>query len=297
MNEFNRIEYLNKELLERNETIWIYPSGNLSDMFILNTILHRFSKQYAPFKFNMVNRSASNFIFKSNPSIKEFGFPQKGATILFTNYWERDEFKIGDINSFDLFSKIFMIEFEKEQKIEFEYSNSENSLFNTLPYSTKNILIAPFVDNPLCAVHPLKWHKIVESLLSENYTILQIGNSNDIHIKGAYSLLGVLNHIEIAYLITKMDFIITSDNFVKELASISGKPTVVFSVPQFKNIPKYVNQQIIKSETIEHNECSNCFYKDYSLELNICKYYFDNYCINLFDESLIYKLVNSKLNT
>jgi len=113
---------------------------------------------------------------------------------------------------------------------------------------------------------PSIWQDCVEKLKSKGIFVIQVGQKNDIYIKGAYSLLGLTTLRQLISLLNISDVILSIDNFVMHAAHLIGKTSIVVWGPTNSKIYGYSEQIHIQCST-NHCELRNkCL--GYELEEN-----------------------------
>ena len=212
------------------------------------------SKQY-----KLVRRTKYSNLLKGHPALSEIGFPPKEAKFVNTNYWDTPDFATGKHRAFQLLAQCFGLKTPVEEKLFLAgLEEGDSVLEKIIPWKKKNILISPSSDSPRKMMHPMVWHKIVERLTAEGALVIQAGNKNDVHIKGAYSLLNLTTPRQLISLIKKCNFVISSDNFIMHAAHLVGIPAVVLWGPTSSKVYGYDDQIHLQSDIRFCPQKNNC---------------------------------------
>jgi len=212
---------------------WLNPTGGLGDILMISGVLKLVVDKNPAKLFNLVRRSIYQSILKDHPAIKLIGYPPKNAVIIGTDYWSREKLGPGDQRAFQIIARSFQLSTPVEEKLYLPGNlNQDDLLFQYLPLKAgKNLVIAPYSDSPRKMMPLARWEAIVESLAKEGYVILQVGKSNEVPIRGAYSLLGLTTPQQLVSLLARCNAVITVDNFVMHCSHLAGTPAVVLWGP------------------------------------------------------------------
>lgn len=294
----NRIEYLTKERIDSESPIWIDPVGGLGDILMLSTALKRAYDKYGR-KFNISRRTHYTRFFIGHPAIEEIGYPPKDAVILCNDYWSRPDFGVINLKSLALISKIFGIDDCPNDNLylpDNPLDEATKLLMKNIPWGEKNVIISFSSESPRKMMHPIKWHIIVEKLLSQQCFVLQVGSYGDIPIRGAYSLLGVTTPIQICELMKSADLVITPDNFIMHAAKLANTPTIALFGPTEPERYGYSNHICLRADLSKcelRNECLGPHVSEnYSTQCPLN----ERHCMNSFDENKIVDIAMTLLN-
>lgn len=292
------IDYLMPDMLVTQDPIWVNPVGGLGDIIMLSTAMMRSFEKYGK-KFSMARRTQYTEFFQNHPAIQEIGNPPIGSKIVCNDYWMRQEFQDVNNKALSINLKIFGIRtFENDTLYlpEHEISEATKILLNTVPWRDKNVMIVFSSESPRKMMHPVKWHIIVEKLLAQQCFVIQAGRMGEIPIKGAYSLLGTTESLQIIDLLKKVDLLITLDNFVMHAAKVAGTPTIALFGPTETSRYGYSNHICLQADT------SICDYHKQCLGPHVSENYptpcpmGDRHCMNTFDENKIVDIAMTLLN-
>jgi ADP-heptose:LPS heptosyltransferase len=235
------------------EKLWVNPVGGYGDILMLSGVMKLAFDKNPLQKFNLVRRTKYTNLLKGHPAINKIGYPPKDAKIIETAYWNSDDYESGNFRAFQLLAQKFGLETPVEETLFLSEKEDEDDaiLYNLIPWKKKNIIISPVSDSPRKMMHPAAWHIIVNRLVAEGVLVLQVGNMGDIHIKGAYSLLGITSPRQLISLMKKCNFVISSDNFIMHAAHLTGKPAVILWGPTKSAVYGY-KEQIHIQGPLEH---------------------------------------------
>jgi len=210
-------------------------------------------------KYNLVKRTKYNGMFKGHPAVNEVGHPPKDAKFVEINYWDTEGYSSGKYRAFQLLAQKFGLKTPVEEKLFLSGElDEEDLLFKLIPWKKKNVIISPTADAPRKMMHPMAWYNIVERLNSEGVLVIQVGKMQDMHIKGAYSLLNLTTPRQLIALIKKCNFVVTSDNFIMHAAHLVEKPAVVVWGPTKSKVygyPEHIHIEASLDHCEQRNEC------------------------------------------
>ncbi len=285
----NRIEYISSERMSSDVPIWIDPVGGLGDILMLSTALQKAYEKFGK-KFHMSRRSHYTQFFVGHPAIEEIGNPPKDADIVCNDYWSRPDFNNKNHKALNIVFKIFGIEEFEDDSLYLPLMVQDDAtslLIKTIPWGKKTVVISFSSESPRKMMHPIKWHIIVEKLLSQQCFVIQVGGYQDIPIKGAYSLLGVTTPLQICEIMKHVNLVITLDNFIMHAAKLANKPTIALfgpTEPERYGYKDHICLQADKSKCEYINECLGPHVSEnYSTQCPKC----EDHCMNNFDENEI----------
>ncbi len=251
-------QYVTKELLETNEDIWINPIGGYGDIIMISTALHNAYKVHGR-KFKMVRRTQYTEFLAGHPAIELFGYPTKGSHIVGTDYWSRDEFANPQTKALQVLTQIMGGNEIKNDCLYLPFEiEAADILMNTIPWGNKTVVISPNSESLRKMMHPMKWHFITETLVRNNYFVLQLGKKHEQPIKGAYSLLGVTTPRQAISIIKRADFVVTPDNFIMHAAQYAGTPTIALFGPTLASQYGYSKHFCMQANLDFCNEKDSC---------------------------------------
>lgn len=242
-----------------NDELWINPLGGYGDILMLSGVLKLAYDLDPQKKYNLVRRTKYTNILRGHPAINEIGYPPKDAKFIELNYWDAEGYTSGKFRAFQLLAEKFGLKTPVEEKLFIPGELEDDPLLNNIiPWKKKNIIISPSTDSPRKMMHPMAWHNIVERLNAEGVLVIQVGKMQDMHIKGAYSLLNLTSPRQLISLLKRCNFVVTSDNFIMHAAHLVEKPAVVLWGPTKSSVYGYA-EHIHVEAPLDHchlrNEC------------------------------------------
>lgn len=294
----SHIEYLTQELLHSEEQIWVNPVGGLGDIIMLSTAMKRSYDIYKK-KFYLVRRAQYTEFLSSHPAVQEIGHPQKGSYIVCNDYWMRPDFNDPKIKGLEITLKIFGVNNCQDEDLylpNMPYNSATELLLNHIPWGNINVAIAFSSESPRKMMHPIKWHIIVEKLLNQHCFVVQLGRIGDIPIHGAYSLLGATTPLQVLDVLSKVDVLITPDNYIMHAAKLVHTPTVALFGPTEASRYGYKEHICIQADVSKCDLKDKCLgphvSENYSTPCPLC----ENHCMNSLDENKIVDYVMSIIN-
>ncbi len=228
---------------------WVNPIGGLGDTLMFSGVLKQIADKEPGRKFNMVYRTRYTDFFRGHPAIAHIGYPPEGSKIQETTYWSQPEYGDPQFRAYQLLARMFGMTLPVAEKLYLHGGIPVMDWWrNFMPLKPQcNVLIVPASDSPRKQMHPAIWHQVVDLLLQKDVFVAQAGRSRDVHIRNAYSLLGVTTARELIGMISLFDVVVTVDNVAMHAAYMLGKPAVVLWGPTDHRIYGYPGQTHLPS--------------------------------------------------
>jgi len=249
-----------KDTLANNNYPWINPIGGFGDQLMLSGVLKQVIEQFPSKRFNLARRTNYLTFLKRHPAIAEVGFPPKDSEIIGVDYWSMEKLGPGNQRPFQILARRFGLTTPVEEHLYIpDPIEDDPLLYDIIPWKKRNIVIAPASDSPRKVIHPSIWHRAVQMLRSDGSLVLQVGRLGDLHIRNAYSLLGLTTPRQLFSLISRCDLVITSDNFIMHAAHLMGAPAVAIWGPTHHRVYGYPEQTHLQMpKTCELGEDEEC---------------------------------------
>jgi ADP-heptose:LPS heptosyltransferase len=226
--------------MDTNDFPWINPIGGYGDMLMLSGVLKQVIEKFPERRYNLTRRTNYVSFFEGHPAIAKIGYPPKDARIVSVNYWNMDSLGGNTHRAYQVLARSFGLSVPVREELFLHNPEKNDSLLHDfIPWGKINIAIAPASDSPRKMMPADLWHKLVDMLKSDGYFVFQIGRMKDLHIRNAYSLLGLTTPRQAVRIIENADVIITADNFLMHAAKLVGKPAIVIWGATLKEIYGY----------------------------------------------------------
>lgn len=214
------------------ELPWINPVGGIGDMLMLSGVLKLVVDRDPSRRFNLIRRSGYQAILGGHPAITGIGFPPDGARIHDVGYWSLEPLGPAAQRPFQILARSFGLETPVEERLFLPGDLEDDPLLvSRVPWRRQNVLIAPASDSPRKMAHPGLWHALVDRLLADGMFVAQAGRMRELHIRNAFSLLGLTTPRQLVALLPRFDVVVTPDNFVMHAAHLAHVPAVVLWGP------------------------------------------------------------------
>lgn len=269
-------------------------------MLMLSGILKQIHDQDPAKKYNMVRRTNYLTVFKDHPAINIIGFPNKEEKMVNVDYWSMGKLGSGKQRAYQILAKSFGLPLPAKEVLYLPNMDVEaDPLMEFIPWKNINIIIAPASDSPRKVMPAQLWHNLVDMLKMDDYFVLQIGRARDLHIRNAYSILGLTDIRQAINILRHSDFIITSDNFIMHAAYMIGKPAIVLWGATIKEAYGYKEHLHIEAtRTCELSMKEECIdvrkSRDGTLYGTHCPHG-DKHCMASIDPLDIYRRVKTAL--
>lgn len=227
-----------------HELPWINPIGGFGDALMLSGILKQKYDQNRANCFNLVRRTRYTSMFRDHPAIATIGHPPRGARIIAVDYWSDADFGPGPGRAYQALARRFGLPMPAPEVLYLADSRSpEGGLPNfLLPADRPRVVVAPNSESPRKSMSQAIWEEIVVLLGEAGFDVCQVGQREDRHIRGAYSLCGTTNLQDLLGVLGACTAILTVDSFVMHLARLTATPTVVLWGPTDAEVYGYQGQ-------------------------------------------------------
>lgn len=238
-----------KKQAPSDEKPWINPIGGYGDILMLSGVLKLVIDNDPQRQFNLVRRTKYLTFLKGHPAIAAIGYPSKDAAIIGTDYWAKEPLGENDQRAFQILARTFGLKTPVNETLYMPQEQDDDPLLlEMIPWRERNVLIAPSSDSPRKIMAPELWHHLVEMLRADGFFVLQAGRLRDIHIRNAYSALGLTTPYQLIPLLRQFDVIVTSDNFIMHAAHLVGARAVVLWGPTLSEVYGYEGQFHLKGD-------------------------------------------------
>ncbi|RPI06221.1 MAG: hypothetical protein EHM64_03835 [Ignavibacteriae bacterium] len=213
---------------EKKEYPWINPIGGYGDMLMLSGVLKLVVDKNPENRFNLVRRTNYGTFLDNHPAIASIGYPSKNARMVRSDYWSMEPLGPGSQRAFQILARSFGLQTPVEETLYVPFKIPDDPLlWKILPENQKTVLIAPASDSPRKMMNPIIWDQVTEMLKGDGIFVVQAGRTRDIHIRPAYSLLGLTTPKQLLGLLGKVHGVVTVDNFIMHASHYTGTPTIV----------------------------------------------------------------------
>ncbi|MBF0537071.1 MAG: hypothetical protein HQL03_02335 [Nitrospirae bacterium] len=228
---------------------WINPIGGMGDTLMISGVLKLVNERDPNRRFNLIRRTTYLDILKGHPAIDEIGHPPRDASIIGTDYWSHEGYIHKGWRAFQTLAHMFGLELPVPERLYLPGTIEDDPiLYGLIPWKKRNILIAPVSASPRKEMDPMLWHRLVDILRLNGAFVAQVGKARDVHIRNAYSLLGVTTQRQLIGLLRRFDVVVTSDNFIMHAAYLMGVPAVVLWGPTRHEVYGYRGHVHLQSD-------------------------------------------------
>ena len=241
-------------------TEWINPIGGYGDMLMVSGVLLQVHERDPHRRFNLVRRTNYLTMLKEHPAIASVGHPPHGAVFRRVDYWAMDELGEGVQRPYQILAREFGLQTPVEERLFLAGRvPHDDPMMDLIPWGESTVFISPASDSPRKVMAPGLWHDLVDLLRMEGHTVLQVGRMNDVHIRNAYSLLGLTTPHQLMPILSRSSAVITSDNFIMHAAHMLGLPAIVLWGATLHTVYGYSGHTHIQMprgcDIDEHEEC------------------------------------------
>jgi ADP-heptose:LPS heptosyltransferase len=224
--------------------LWIHLSGGFGETLMLSGVLKLAWDGNPRRRFNLVKRTPFNSFFRKHPAIAGIGSPPLDARVLEITGKAPEGAEGPERRPYQVMARQFGLSVPIEEHLFLPGELRDDDILRRfIDWGAKRVaVIAPASDSPRKTPHPLHWQYLVDKLTQEGAIVIQVGRMNEIYIRGAYSLLGLLTNEELAMLVKKSAVVIAVDNPLIPLAHMVRTPAVALWGPTDPDIRGYGNQ-------------------------------------------------------
>jgi ADP-heptose:LPS heptosyltransferase len=226
---------------EKKKDIWIYPCGTLGDVLMLSGVLKQCIDRNPQQKYNLIRRALYADLLNGHPAFALAGHPPKDATVVTSDYRLMETPGPGSKRPYQILARKFGLRTPVQEILYLPGLQDEDTLLHDFISSDnrKIAVIAPSSANPRKMTGPAIWLNIVEELKRKGVMVIQVGEKEDMYVKGSYSLLGLTTPRQLISLLAICDCVIGVDNFVMHAAHLIGKPAVILWGPTRSKVYGY----------------------------------------------------------
>ncbi len=276
--------------MTRNNYPWINPIGGLGDTLMLSGVLKQVHDRNSQTRFNLVRRKKYTAILNGHPAIAGIGHPPEEAEIIKTDYWTMEKLGEGKQRAYQVLARSFGLEPPVKEELYFPDSADNDSLINDIiPWKEKNILISPSSESPRKEMPPALWHEVVRQLTEHDCLVIQVGKRDELHIRNTYSLIGLTTPRQLIRLISKLDLVITVDNFIMHIAHMVGTPALVIWGPTEKKVYGYPGHIPVEAPVDHCHLINECLGPDYPQHYHVPCPLGKDHCMHRVSPKEIYK--------
>ena len=289
-----------------NHLEWINPAGGYGDMILLSGALKLVHEKFPDRRYNLVRRTAYQFIFENHPIIAAVGHPPEGAVLHTVGQWHTEPVSFEHHRPFQVLARQFGLETPVEEILWLpDVPVDVSILVETLPWTDLNVLISPLSNSPRKAVKYELWEELVERFHDMGAFVAQVGRLWEECVPGAYSLMGCTTPKQFLSILPRFDLIVTLDSFISHAAKAVGSRCVAIWGATHHGIFGYPDDHFnIQSNAMCNQEVENSCYapRDPSMA-SMAQIYttpcpmVDNHCTNQVSMEVLWETILKALDS
>lgn len=243
-----------------NGHAWINPIGGLGDMLMVSGVLKQAIDRQPERRWNLVRRTNCLDFLGGHPAIAAVGFPRPGAAIVGTDYWIRERLGPGSARPYQILARMFGLATPVEERLYIPGELEDDPVLEAfVPWRERNVVVAPASDSPRKVLPIHAWEALAGALDRDGIRVLQVGRLRELHVRNAFSLLGLTTPRQAIGLLRHCDLIVTSDSFLMHAAHLVGVPAVVIWGATHHSVYGYREQVHVQARrTCELAEPDDC---------------------------------------
>ena len=273
----------------KEELPWIGPIHCMDDVLMVSGILQQIVEENPCRKFNLVNKGSYREIFQGHPAIAEIGLPPQGTDPIPLDYCNDAAPPSSDRRAYQMIARRLGLKTPAKELLSVPWKFEDDSfLMKFIPWKERNILICPSSDSPRKEISAGKWEEIAHKLIEDGFGVMQIANMRNSHVRGAYSVHGLIDLRQMISFLRHFDLVITSHNLFMHIARLHEIPAVVLWGPSDHKFFGYRDHHHLQS-TRACGKAEGCTgFGKHDQPASPCPMA-DNHCMNMFEPDAIYK--------
>jgi ADP-heptose:LPS heptosyltransferase len=237
-----------------NNFPWLNIVGSLDASLVVSSLLLVALEKNPEVRFNLVRRSRDHEILAHHPAISCCGFPAPNSTVITI-----DNGELG-CRPYQAIAQLLGVEPPEGEPVFLPGELQEIDFLNkSLAWGSHEIVVlATQADSPRKMLHPMGWQLIVERLAAKGILVVQIGAGNEVHIRGTYTVLGLLSLRQQLALIARANCLMTVDSFLARATRLTDTPSVVLWGPSDPDVSGYGDQVNLRAMMDCCTEVATC---------------------------------------
>ncbi|MCE5274334.1 MAG: SPASM domain-containing protein [Deltaproteobacteria bacterium] len=216
----------------QDDAPWIGPVECMDDALMVSGILNQLVEENPSKRFNLVFRASYREIFQGHPAISEFGLPPQGTTPIRLSCRSNGDIPSPSTSAYQLLAGLLGLKTPAAEELFVPWKFEDDpSLLESIPWRKPNILICPFSETPRTRIDIRTWEELAARLIVDGFGVMQLANMRQPHIRGAYSIRGLLDVRRMISFVRHFDLVITSNNMFMHIARLHEIPALVLWGP------------------------------------------------------------------
>lgn len=236
---------------KQNGPLWINLVGGPGEALMVSGILKQIANKFPKKKFNVVTRTECDSLLFGHPAIAHIGHPPAGARFINTDYRDVPDLALSGQptrSAYQKLARVFGLETPIAERLWVPFTKKPDPvLAGFMPLKRYKVLICPSSDFLKKQMSAPKWEELVGLLSDKDTFVAQAGKHSDLHIRGAYSLLGLFNPKQLVSILSLFNAVITVDNFIVHASHLCNVPAVVLWGPTDHRVYGYREQMHFQS--------------------------------------------------
>lgn len=209
---------------------------------MLSGILKQVADRHPDRKFWLVRRPGYMSILEGHPAIAGTGFPRQGEQILSVDYWAKEPLGGNGQRPMQILGRIFGLGGRTKEDLYFPGRVNDDPLTDMIPWSSKNVVIAPGSVSPRKEWRHSHWEELSLRLRQAGFFTILVGSANQRYVHHTYSILGLTQPGQVFSILRRADLVITVDCFIMHASHYVKKPAIVLWGPTQPEIYGYPGQ-------------------------------------------------------
>jgi uncharacterized protein len=272
----------------KEEFPWIGPINCMDDVLMVSGILQQIIEENPSQKFNLVNKASYREILQGHQAIAEIGLPPQATAPIRLDYCNNAVRPSSHRRAYQIIAERLGLKTPAKETLFVPWKFEDDPfLMEFIPWKERNILICPYSESPRKQMNIRKWEKLAHKLIEDGFGVMQIANMRNGHVRGVYSIHGLIHLRQMISFIRHFDLIITSHNLFMHVAQLHEIPAVVLWGPSDYQFYGYQDHYHLQSGRV-CGKVEGCIgFGTSDQPASPCPMA-DSHCMNLFEADTIY---------
>jgi uncharacterized protein len=273
----------------KEELPWIGPINCLDNVLMISGILQQIIEENPSRKINLVNKASYREIFQGHPAIAEIGLPPKAIDPIRLDYSDDVVRASSHKRVYQMLAEQLGLKTPAKETLFVPWKFEDDKfLMEFFSWKERNILICPYSELPRKQMNIIKWGILAHRLIEDGFGVMQIADMKNSHVRGIYSIQGLIHLKQVISFIRHFDLIITSHNFFMQVAQLHKIPAVVLWGPSDYKFFGYQDHCHLQSVRACGKDEGCVGFGSMNQIITPCPMT-GNHCMNSFETDTIYK--------
>ncbi|MEW6670375.1 MAG: radical SAM protein [Thermodesulfobacteriota bacterium] len=278
------------------EPPWIGPIPGMDDVLMVSGILQQIVEKNPSRRFKLVNKAGYRDILSGHPAIAEIGLPPRTIDPVPLDYGGNGAPSSCQERAYQVLAERLGLETPAAETLFVPFKFEDDPyLMKFIPWKARNIIICPNCETPRKQMNTLIWEKLSQKLIEAGFGVMQLAGMKSGHVRGVYSLQGLIHVRQVISVIRHFDLVITTHNLFMQIARLHKIPAVVLWGPTDHRFFGYQGHHHLQSRRTCPSPEGCIGRRAGHIPAAACPMG-DSHCMNRFEVETIYQAAQEALN-